>query len=63
MLVGNLRFAADALAQERIRLLIEPINTIDIPGFFLNGTEQAVQIISDVRSTISSSNTTSTTCR
>jgi len=50
VLVKNLRFAAAALARERIRLLIEPINTLDIPGFFLSGTEQAVQIISDVRS-------------
>jgi hydroxypyruvate isomerase len=50
VLLGNLRFAADALARERIRLLIEPVNTIDIPGFFLNRTEQAVQIIADVRS-------------
>ena len=32
VLVGNLRFAADALAREGIKLLIEPINTIDIPG-------------------------------
>ncbi len=46
----NLRFAAAALARERIHLLIEPINTLDIPGFFLSRTEQAVQIISDVRS-------------
>ena len=50
VLVGNLRYAADVLARERIRLLIEPINTMDIPGFFLNRTEQAIQIISDVRS-------------
>ncbi len=50
VLVKNLRFAANVLARERIRLLIEPINTLDIPGFFLSGTEQAVQIISDVRS-------------
>ncbi|WP_426434806.1 hydroxypyruvate isomerase [Bradyrhizobium genosp. P] len=50
VLLGNLRFAADALARERIRLLIEPINTIDIPDFFLNRTEQAVQIIADVQS-------------
>ena len=50
VLVENLRFAADALAKERIRLLIEPINTLDIPGFFLNKTEQAVQLIADVRS-------------
>jgi hydroxypyruvate isomerase len=50
VLVENLRFAADALARERIKLLVEPINTRDIPGFFLNKTEQAVQLIADVRS-------------
>lgn len=50
VLVSNLRFAAGALAQHGIKLLIEPINTVDIPGFFLSGTEQAVQLISDVRS-------------
>jgi hydroxypyruvate isomerase len=50
VLVENLRFAADALARESIRLLVEPINTLDIPGFFLNKTEQAVQLIADVRS-------------
>jgi hydroxypyruvate isomerase len=50
VLLKNLRFAADALSREGIRLLIEPINTLDIPDFFLNRTQQAVQIISDVRS-------------
>ena len=50
VLVENLRFAADALARERIKLLVEPINTLDIPGFFLNKTEQAAQLIADVRS-------------
>ena len=50
VLAKNLRFAAAALARERIHLLIEPINTLDIPGFFLSRTEQAVQIISNVRS-------------
>jgi hydroxypyruvate isomerase len=50
VLVENLRFAADALSRERIKLLVEPINTLDIPGFFLNKTEQAVQLIADVRS-------------
>src|ERR1700737_3553073 len=30
VLVHNLRYAADVLARERIRLLIEPINTMDI---------------------------------
>ena len=50
VLLKNLRFAAAALGRERIRLLIEPINTLDIPGFFLNRTAQALQIISDVGS-------------
>ncbi len=50
VLLKNLRFAADALAREDIRLLIEPINTLDISGFFLSRTEQAVQILADVRS-------------
>src|SRR3984957_20552689 len=34
-LVNNLRFAANVLARDGIRLLIEPINTRDLPGFFL----------------------------
>ena len=50
VLVGNLRYASDALSKEGIRLLIEPINTIDIPGFFLSRTEQAAQIVADVGS-------------
>jgi hydroxypyruvate isomerase len=47
-LVENLRFAARALAQEGLRLLIEPINTRDIPGFFLCHTDQALRIIERV---------------
>jgi hydroxypyruvate isomerase len=46
--VDNLRFAADALAKHNIRLLIEPINTRDIPGFFLSRTQQAQDIIAEV---------------
>ena len=44
-LVANLRYAADQLKQAGIRLLIEPINTFDIPGFFLSGTAQALDLI------------------
>lgn len=47
-LVENLRFAAAELARHGIRLLIEPINTYDIPGFYLNTVEQAISIIEDV---------------
>lgn len=48
--VDNLRFAADALKEEKIRLLIEPINTFDIPGFYLCHTQQAVDLIRETGS-------------
>ncbi|MEJ0048365.1 MAG: TIM barrel protein [Rhodospirillales bacterium] len=49
-LVANLRHAADALKREGIRLLIEAINTRDVPGFYLNRTRQAVDLIEAVGS-------------
>jgi hydroxypyruvate isomerase len=48
--VANLRFAAGALGGEGIRLLIEPINTFDMPGFYLSRTRQALDIIRDTGS-------------
>ena len=48
--VQNLRYAAPRLQAEGITLLIEPINTRDIPGFFLNGTQQAIEIMDAVGS-------------
>jgi hydroxypyruvate isomerase len=49
-LVENLRHAAATLRSAGIRLLVEPINTYDIPGFFLHGTDQAVALIEEVGS-------------
>ncbi len=49
-LVSNLKFAAAALDQANIKLLIEPINTRDIPGFYLNYSTQALSIIKEVAS-------------
>lgn len=46
----NLRYAASRLKDAGIRLLIEPINTIDIPGFFLNTSRQALALIDKVGS-------------
>jgi hydroxypyruvate isomerase len=46
--VQNLAFAADKLAAAGIRLLIEPLNTRDVPGFFLCHTAQALAIMKDV---------------
>jgi len=47
-LVENLRFAAPRLKAAGIRLLIEPINTRDIPGFFLTRSGQALDLIGRV---------------
>ena len=46
--VENLRFAAAELKKAGLRLLIEPINTFDIPGFYLTRTDQAVAILDEV---------------
>jgi hydroxypyruvate isomerase len=48
--VDNLRFASAELGKAKIRLLIEPINTRDIPGFYLRGTQQALAIMDEVGS-------------
>ena len=47
-LVNNLKFAANALQAAGLRLLIEPINSFDIPGFYLNFTSQALSILDEV---------------
>jgi hydroxypyruvate isomerase len=46
--VDNLRYAAGELRQAGLKLLVEPINTYDIPGFYLNRTAQAISIIDEV---------------
>lgn len=46
--VNNLKFAAAALEKKNIRLLIEPINNIDMPGNYLIHTQQALDIIKEV---------------
>ncbi|MSQ75313.1 MAG: hydroxypyruvate isomerase [Rhodoferax sp.] len=46
--VDNLRFAAMKFKDAGLRLLIEPINTFDIPGFYLNSTAQALAILDHV---------------
>ena len=49
-LVDNLRFAARELEGAGIRLVIEPINSFDIPGFFLTRTDQALALLDEVGS-------------
>ena len=49
--VANLRWAAAAAAEQGVNVLIEPINTRDIPGFFLNRQDQAHAIVQEVGAT------------
>lgn len=43
--VRNLRYAAHRAQEAGITLLIEPINNIDMPGYFVNYQEQGVTLI------------------
>lgn len=46
--VANLQYAAGELKKAGLKLLIEPINTFDIPGFYLSKTEQGIAILDAV---------------
>ena len=49
-LVENLKYAAPRLADAGVKLLIEPINLRDIPGFFVSTTDHAERILDAVGS-------------
>ena len=49
-LLDNLAFAAEAAGRRGVKLLTEPINTRDMPGFFLNRTDEALRLIDRVGS-------------
>ncbi len=49
-LIENLRFAAKELKQAGILLIAEPINTYDMPGFYLYRSAQALSIFDEVGS-------------
>ena len=48
--VANLAYAAAELGRHGIRLLVEPINRFDIPGFYLDTVEKAASILDAVGS-------------
>lgn len=43
----NMKFAAQELAKHQLNLLLEPINTRDMPGYFLNTQAQAHELRSE----------------
>jgi hydroxypyruvate isomerase len=46
--VANVQYAASELKKVGLKLLIEPINIFDIPGFYLSKTEQGIAILDAV---------------
>lgn len=46
--IHNLKYAASELAKNNLTLLIEPINTHDMPGYFLNTQAEAFAICREV---------------
>ncbi len=46
-LIQNVQFAARALDEKGLTLLVEAINHFDLPTFFLNRTEQALKVIDE----------------
>jgi hydroxypyruvate isomerase len=47
-LVENLRFAAEALAGAGIRLLVEHVNSRDVPGFMLDTPAKVLDVLTEV---------------
>jgi len=47
-MVDNLKFAANALAKEKIKLLVEPLNSQDIKGFHIVHTQHALDVFAEV---------------
>ena len=45
VLVDNLAFAADAFAAHGITVMVEPVNGRDLPGFLIQTTEAALDVI------------------
>ena len=46
--VSNLRYAARELAGSGMTLLVEPISTLAVPGFYLNRSRDAFALLKDV---------------
>ncbi len=48
VLVENVRHAAEAFAADGRTLLVEPLNTYDVAGFFLSTTSEATKLLDEV---------------
>ena len=43
--LDNIRWAADLFGSKGIRVMIEPVNRVDVPGFFLSGVDFALDVL------------------
>ena len=50
VVLQNLRYAAEELKKAKIKLLIEPVNDKDIPGFWLTRADQAIAVMNEAGS-------------
>jgi hydroxypyruvate isomerase len=50
-LVENVRYAAQRLGADARRLLVEPVNTFDVPGFLLPTTSDGLRLLDEVGET------------
>jgi hydroxypyruvate isomerase len=48
LVADNLRFAATALEKEGIALVVEALNTRDVPGFYLTSTRDTLQLLDEI---------------
>lgn len=46
-LVDNMRFAANAVAELGVTVMVEAINTRDIPGFYVNDPDQTIALMDE----------------
>lgn len=46
--IQNIQYAADMMAEHGIKVLIEPINTRDMPGYFLTTQKQAEALLPEI---------------
>ncbi|WP_432460007.1 MULTISPECIES: 2-oxo-tetronate isomerase [unclassified Agarivorans] len=49
--ISNIRYAADRFAEQGIELMIEPLNSRDVPGYFVSHQRDAVALIQQVERT------------
>lgn len=48
VLCENIRYAAGALNEAGIRLMVEPVNRLDMPGFALNSCAQVLKLLEEI---------------